>query len=309
MLVNFYSDEAVQYQSIEIAIIIQKLRELVRQNQAFSRHYLHGVYWVKATDETLGALFPFIEKGKLFRCIYRMKDQGLIQYKRDQSNTHWLTTDGVNQIVNSPQVLTQKLPEQSGYQAMPEQISRNWGEIDEGLINTAIDKLIARHGYDQQHFIEIWHTFVSSMDANGERPPARFDIVEKRFIAYANKVQMNMSHANRRYLHTTKEKQVAKQASIDEWLKYVDNPPEQIQNTIDANGLNASLILVWNSFIAACYEKQVPLKNMFQLEFGFQKYVNSWMKNEQKHSHNKAQKRQVNLDDTSWASDIDLEGL
>lgn len=305
MLNNFYSDEAVKYNSIEIAVLLQKFREIAGNNRVLNLHLSENENWVKVPEHSFSELFPYIEIGKLFRILYRMKDIGLIKYKKDQSNIHWILP-----IEQSIEHSNNVVVEQPVTEVKESRSQKLWSEISPELLKAAMGKLIQKFGYDENHFLEIWHTFSAGVDSRGEFVPPRFDQVEKRFIAYASKVQMNMSHANRRYMNTTKATQQAKQESIAVWMSYVDNPPEDIHFKVNTTGLNTPFIKVWNNFVAKCYEKDIPLKSRFQVEVGFQNYIDSWVRNESKADTRPSyRKRNVNFDDTSWADDIDLEGL
>jgi len=318
MLQHFYSDEAVRYNSIEIAVILHKFRELLHHNKTFEQHFINNSYWIKVAEPALLNLFPFIEKGKLMRTLYRMKELGLILQKQDQSNTYWFTLNEVNLIPNdsnqtansATQVNTRSFVNNE-YAHAP--AKRLWSDVDDKFIHESISKLVMKHGYNQQHFLDIWHTFISSMDANGEQPPARMDLIQKRFVAYANKVQLNMSHANLRYQKTVNQHQQVKEKAVEHWLMYVNQPREDILCKIDTSKLQTPIVEVWNSFINKSYERQIPLKNDYQIENGFNNYVRAWVNNEQKaqtsQSYSAKRFEPVNFDDKSWADDIDLEGL
>ena len=316
MLQHFYSEEAVRYNSMEIAVILQKFRELLHYNQTLNQHLINNTYWLKITEQGLTNLFPFIEKGKLLRTLYRMKELGLILQKQDQSNTYWFTVNDVPVETPAPanhSVSTQAQAFVNGQQVEPAS-KRLWSDVNQEFIAESVAKLVAKHGYDQNHFFEIWHTFASSMDANGEQPPARMDLIQKRFIAYANKVQMNLAHGNRRYQQTYNQTAEKREQAVEAWLGYIDKMPPEFVYKVDSNGLQASLDFVWNCFIRKSYEKQIPLKNSYQLENGFSVFVNTWRQNELKDQQKPSYKprggyQKVDHNDTSWADDIDLEGL
>ena len=317
MLQHFYSDEAVRYNSMEIAVILQKFRELLHYNQTFNQHFINNAYWIKITEPALVNLFPFIEKGKLMRTLYRMKELGLILQKQDQSNTYWFTLNEIPSVAEQASVQNHTAEPQAQAFVRGEQVNitpkRLWSDVDEQFILESVAKLVRKHGYNQQHFLDIWHTFISTMDANGEQPPARMDLIQKRYIAYANKVQLNLSHANMRYQQSVTNSQNAKDKAVEAWLQYVNQPREDILCKIDTNGLQTPLLEVWNSFINKSYEKQIPLRNDYQIENGFNNYVRAWRQNEQQQPSQQFGQRKrfepVNFEDKSWADDIDLEGL
>ncbi|NMP31836.1 hypothetical protein HII17_09690 [Thalassotalea sp. M1531] len=317
MLQHFYSDEAVRYNSMEIAVILQKFRELLHYNKTLDQHFINNSYWIKLPEPALLSQFPFIEKGKLMRTLYRMKELGLILQKQDQSNTFWFT---LNEITLASTNITEPASTQNHQpqvfasgDTVNSQVKRLWSDVDDQFIMESVAKLVVKHGYNQQHFLDIWHTFVSSMDANGEQPPARMDLIQKRFVAYANKVQLNMSHANLRYQNTVSQNQQVKEQAVENWLQYINHPREDILCKIDTSKLQTSIVEVWNSFINKSYEKQIPLKNDYQIENGFTNYVRAWVGNEQKAQTNQSYSAKrfepVNFEDKSWADDIDLEGL
>ena len=323
MLQHFYSEEAVRYNSMEIAVILQKFRELLHYNKMLNQHLINNVYWLKITEQALTELFPFIEKGKLMRTLYRMKELGLILQKQDQSNTYWFTLIELpteNSVAVQSSLNQAAIPANAQAQAFVngQQVEpaskRLWSDVNQEFIAESVAKLVAKHGYDQQHFFDIWHTFASSMDANGEQPPARMDLIQKRFIAYANKVQMNLAHGNRRYQQTYNQTAEKREKAVEAWLQYIDKMPPEFVYKVDSNGLQASLDFVWNCFIRKSYEKQIPLKNSYQLENGFSVFVNTWRQNEVKDQkkqnyQGRSSYQQVDHNDTSWADDIDLEGL
>ncbi|WP_448214217.1 hypothetical protein [Colwellia sp. MEBiC06753] len=336
MLQHFYSDEAVRYNSIEIAVILQKFRELLEHNQVFNQHFINNCYWIKISESSLVELFPFIEKGKLLRTLYRMKELGLIAQKKDQSNTYWFTVTEVklqSQAVASQadhqiasQATSQGIPSNHHHQQTTEPAAftangfepaakRLWSDVDEQFMMESVAKLVQKHGYNQQHFLDIWHTFISTMDANGEQPPARVDLIQKRFVAYANKVQLNMSHANMRYQHSVTQNQQKKDQAVESWLAYINQPREDILCKVDTSQLQTPVLDVWNSFINKSYEKQIPLKHDYQIENGFTNYLRAWVSNESKPQAGKStyssrsSYEKLDYNSTSWADDIDLEGL
>jgi len=76
---------------------------------------------------------------------------------------------------------------------------------------------------------------------------------------------------------------------------------------MDLRGLETPVERVWDSYIAKGFEKEIPLKNIQQLEAGFKNYLATWIKNETKVKYKPTNRASIDLDDRSWADNLILK--
>jgi len=182
---------------------------------------------------------------------------------------------------------------------------RSWTEIELCAYDVDIDKLQIQHGYDKNFYTDILDTFLAKMEAE-QVPAPNLVIARRRFVAYAKMTMLNFKQGNHRYNFTTDRKAQSRQNQIDKWQKYLGKPESKIINNMDLRGLQTPVEQVWDSFIAKGFEKEIPLKNVQQLESGFKNYLATWIKNETKVNYKPTNRASVDLDDRSWADNFKL---
>ncbi|MFT5759322.1 MAG: hypothetical protein ACI9LM_004079 [Alteromonadaceae bacterium] len=186
------------------------------------------------------------------------------------------------------------------------QPQRSWSEIELCAYDVDIDKLKIQHGYDKSFYTDILDTFLAKMEAE-QVPAPNIVIARRRFVAYAKMTMLNFKQGNHRYNFTTDRKEQSRQNQIDKWQKYLGNPDSKIIINMDLRGLETPIERVWDSYIAKGFEKEIPLKNIQQLEAGFKNYLATWIKNETKVKYKPTNRASIDLDDRSWADNLILK--
>ena len=219
-------------------------------------------------------------------------------------------------VIENPQAIpsnqTVQTPDPAQAQAQSENKQFGWVDIMPFAIEDVVARLMVQHGYDKDFYLNIWQAFSAKMDSEGEAVPT-MDIARKRFLAYAQATMMNFKQGNYRYNATTQRNEQTRLNLIEKWQKYIGNPDKKILNQVNLAGLQTPVIQVWDSFISRSYEREIPLKNVAQLEAGFKKYLASWIENEKPKTYSNSgysktnSRSQINLDDTSWADGLSLE--
>jgi len=183
---------------------------------------------------------------------------------------------------------------------------RSWSEIELCAYDVDIDKLQIQHGYDKGFYTDILDTFLAKMEAE-QVPAPNLVIARRRFVAYAKMTMLNFKQGNHRYNFTTDRKAQTRQNQIDKWQKHLGKPDSKIINNMDLRGLKTPVEQVWDSYIAKGFEKEIPLKNVQQLEAGFKNYLTTWIKNETKVKYTSTNRASIDLDDRSWADNLLLK--
>ncbi|NQZ81989.1 MAG: hypothetical protein HRT52_13320 [Colwellia sp.] len=182
---------------------------------------------------------------------------------------------------------------------------RSWSEIELCAYEVDIDKLQIQHGYDKSFYSDILDTFLAKMEAE-QVPAPNLVIARRRFVAYAKMTMLNFKQGNHRYNFTTDRKAQSRQNQIDKWQKYLGKPESKIVNNMDLRGLQTPIEQVWDSYVAKGFEKEIPLKNIQQLEAGFKNYLATWIKNDTKVKYTSPNRASIDLDDRSWADNFKL---
>jgi len=193
----------------------------------------------------------------------------------------------------------------TGFNDEAQSPQRSWSEIELCAYDVDIDKLQIQHGYDKSFYTDILDTFLAKMEAE-QVPAPNLVIARRRFVAYAKMTMLNFKQGNHRYNFTTDRKAQTRQNQIDKWQKHLGKPDSKIINNMDLRGLKTPVEQVWDSYIAKGFEKEIPLKNVQQLEVGFKNYLTTWIKNETKVNYTPPNRTSIDLDDRSWADDFKL---
>jgi len=183
--------------------------------------------------------------------------------------------------------------------------TRSWNEIELCAYDVDIDKLQIQHGYDKSFYTDILDTFLAKMEAE-QVPAPNIVIARRRFVAYAKMTMLNFKQGNHRYNFTTDRKAQSRQNQIDKWQKYLGKPESKIINNMDLRGLQTPIEQVWDSYVAKGFEKEIPLKNIQQLEAGFKNYLATWIKNDTKVKYTPNQSN-IDYEDRSWADNLTLK--
>jgi len=341
---HFQVEEAKQY-GVEVASILSQFRALLEFQRNLDSNYINDKYWIQTTERGIENIFPYIEKGKLKRILFKLNEMGLIQKgdftKARSDKSIWFSMPEVavqNHVTPTPitpvstteQAIAQPIAQPTvpneaashvqtpapNYVNNVNQVdvaakkSFGWVDIMPFAVEEVISRLVIQHGYDKEFYANIWQAFSAKMDADGEAVPT-MDIARKRFLAYAQATMMNFKQGNYRYNATTEKNAKTRLNSIEKWRKYMGNPDPKIVNKLDLSQLQTPVLQVWDSYINKSYEREVPLKNVNQLEVGFRNYLATWIKNEKPKTYSNTSytnsRSQIDFDDTSWANDLTLE--
>jgi len=312
---HHFQVEIAKLYGVESACVLHQLRVMLDAQIALDINCIDEKYWIPIRKGGFEKIFPYIEKGKLKRVLYKLQELGLIQTGNfglsKSDKTVWyslpevpitknIEIEDVNTVPVESQVAPCSLSNDSGIKP-----AFGWSDIMPAAIEEVISKLIIQHGYDKTFYFNIWSAFTSKMDADDEKVPT-MDFVRKRFFAYAQSTMMNFKQGNHRFNATAQRKEETKRNLVEKWKKYIGNPESRIINALDLRSLQTPVVEVWNAYINKNYEKDIPLKNLSQLEIGFRNFVSAWIRNEKPKMYSAPSKGQVNFDDTTWANDLKL---
>jgi len=341
---HFDIEDANRY-GIEQAIFLNYFRVGLRENKAHNTHIYDNYVWVNYTEHALSILFPYINIEKVNQILQNMVNSGLLKTgnysKNNNQYSKWFSTEefclfnNINTPISASNVSINR-PNESFYYIEPTQSSRNennlsdhvyqnsnvnnvnasnenasqpqrsWSEIELCAYDVDIDKLKIQHGYEKSFYTDILDTFLAKMEAE-QIPAPNIVIARRRFVAYAKMTMLNFKQGNHRYNFTTDRKEQSRQNQIDKWQKYLGKPDSKIITNMDLRGLETPVERVWDSYIAKGFEKEIPLKNIQQLEAGFKNYLATWIKNETKVKYKPTNRASIDLDDRSWADNLILK--
>ncbi|GHF81712.1 hypothetical protein [Thalassotalea marina] len=316
---QFNIEEAKEL-GVEAAAILFQFRSILDVYKKLDTNFIEDKYWIELSTTSLEELFPYIEKGKLKRLLYRLVEKGFVQKKEFSSqkskNSVWYSMPEIgkvsvlphtNQTESDVPIIDMSQARQQAQPAAKKQFC--WEDILPAAIEQEVASLIASNGYDRDFYMDIWQTFAAKMDSDGERVPT-MDIARKRFKAYARKVMIGFKQGNYRYNQTVQRKEQERKKLVEKWLSLKGKPDMQLVNNVNTSTLRTPIVQVWDSFINKAFEQEIPLKHYSQVEIGFNSYLNTWISNENKayFTGGSTAKPQVNFDDTSWADGLDLEG-
>lgn len=327
---HFDVEDAVKY-GVEVAILLQYFRTNLRENKVNNKHIYDRYVWVQFSFEALTQLFPYFKLDKIKRILYKMESEKIVvtgdfvatshshskwyslqEFCNDHSMETYIAKNNIkvssfesNDPAPNTQFNQESFSEQRGYSEASSVNNMTWSEIMPVAIKEQVTKLKMQHGYDDNFYLDIWNTFAAKMDADDE-PITTMDFTRKRFMAYAQAVMLKFKQGTHRYNSTTDRNATTRQNLVNKWQNHLGKPNQKIIEQLDLRQLKTPIGQVWDSFINKNFEKEVPLKNIGQLESGFKLYVAAWIKNENKKGYTQGVTKQ-DYEDTSWADNLILK--
>jgi hypothetical protein len=113
---HHFNIEIAKEYGIEEAILLHNFFFWIEKNAANEKHFHDGLYWFYNSKKAFSDLFPYMNETKIFRCIKKLNENGLVvkdnfsNDKWDRTNWYALTVKGVEYMCSKGYKSTIFLP-------------------------------------------------------------------------------------------------------------------------------------------------------------------------------------------------------